>query len=99
MYLDGKHYPNARCARCRFRHPAGWTCEWSAKVAKMNRIEGELTAHFPEITQDESGAWVPASRVTLHVETINNLPPGAYTAKIHAWDGEGNYLVRITGKA
>lgn len=37
MMIDGKHYNNVTCGRCRFRHPPQFTCEQARKAAEANR--------------------------------------------------------------
>lgn len=37
MMIDGKHYTNVTCGRCRFRHPPQFTCEQARKAAETNR--------------------------------------------------------------
>lgn len=37
MIVDGIHYPNVTCKRCRFRHPKAWSCAQAAEIAKQNK--------------------------------------------------------------
>ncbi len=39
--ITGEHPANITCPKCRFRHPALWTCEYSASIAQAERAERE----------------------------------------------------------
>lgn len=36
MVINGIHYPNITCPRCRYRHPVGISCRIAKEIAAQN---------------------------------------------------------------